>query len=81
VNVKRETTLAELADKFMLSKAERAPRTVDTYRQTVEHHIKPKIGSLAVSEATTERLGRFITQVTTDNGPGRRRRAGRSSAA
>ncbi|MBG6215466.1 MULTISPECIES: site-specific integrase [unclassified Cryobacterium] len=68
--VKRETSLSELADRFLLTKADRAPRTVDTYRQTIEHHIKPKIGSLAVSEATTERLGRFISEVVEKHGHG-----------
>ncbi|MDJ0336423.1 tyrosine-type recombinase/integrase [Salinibacterium sp. G-O1] len=70
VEVKRETNLAALADKFLASKVDRAPRTYDTYRQTIEHHIRPKIGNLAVSEATTERLGRFIQTVVTDHGPG-----------
>jgi integrase len=69
-SVRRETRLADLADRFLASKADRAPRTVDTYRQTIEHHIKPKIGSLAVAEATTERLDRFIRTVTEKNGPG-----------
>jgi len=68
--VRRETTLADLADRFLASKADRAPRTIDTYRQTIEHHIKPKIGSLAVAEATTERLDRFVRAITHDNGPG-----------
>lgn len=70
VDVKRETSLADLADRFLKSKVDRAPRTYDTYRQTIEHHIKPKIGDLAVSEATTERLGRFIQTVIADHGHG-----------
>jgi hypothetical protein len=39
VEVRRETRLADLADRFLQSKADRAPRTIDTYRQTVEHLI------------------------------------------
>lgn len=69
-DVQRETRLGELADRFLASKADRAPRTVDTYRQTVVHHIKPKLGSLSVSEATTDRLGRFIQGIASENGPG-----------
>lgn len=68
--IKRETDLSELADRFLQSKASRAPRTLDTYRQTIEHHIRPKIGQLAVSEATTDRLGRFIQKIVETNGPG-----------
>ncbi|WP_162940195.1 tyrosine-type recombinase/integrase [Gryllotalpicola protaetiae] len=59
-----------LADAFLATKADRAPRTVDTYRQTIEHLIRPGIGSLAVSEASTDRLGRFIAGVSANNGPG-----------
>jgi integrase len=70
VEVRRETRLADLADRFLQSKADRAPRTIDTYRQTVEHLIKPNIGQLAVSEATTERLQRFITRLQAENGQG-----------
>lgn len=70
VDVKRETRLSDLADRFLLSKADKAPRTIDTYRQTIEHHIRPKLGALAVSEATTDRLQRFIDRVRAENGPG-----------
>jgi integrase len=69
-SLNRETTLSALADAFLASKADRAPRTIDTYRQTIEHLIRPRIGALAVSEATTERLGRFISSATSTNGPG-----------
>ena len=75
VEVRRETRLADLADRFLHSKADRAPRTIDTYRQTVEHLIKPNIGSLAVSEATTERLAAVhhpICRPRTGRGPRRR---------
>jgi integrase len=68
--LQRETTLARLADKFLDSKKDRAPRTIDTYRQTIEHQVKPKIGQLTVTEATTARLDRFIGEVAADNGPG-----------
>lgn len=70
VEVKRETRIRDLADRYLLSKADRAPRTVDTYRQTIEHHIKPKLGDVAVSEATADRLQRFLDQVRVENGPG-----------
>jgi integrase len=70
VEVRREMRLSVLADRFLQSKANLAPRSVDTYRQTIEHHIKPNIGELAISEATTERLQRFVTRVQLENGPG-----------
>lgn len=69
-DIRRETTLADLAFRFLESKADRAPRTVEAYTQTIRHLIIPKLGRLAVSEATTERLGRFIATVTRENGPG-----------
>jgi integrase len=70
VDVKRETTLAALADRFLASKATLAPRSVDTYRQTIEHHIRPKLGSVSVVEATPDRLQRFLERVTAEHGPG-----------
>ncbi|TFB87277.1 site-specific integrase [Cryobacterium algoricola] len=70
LEVNRQTSLAHLADRFLATKEDCAPRTIDTYRQTIAHHIKPKIGALTVSEATTERLGRFISEITSSCGPG-----------
>ena len=69
-DIRRETRLEELADRFLASKADRAPRTVDTYRQTIEHLVKPGIGRLAVSEATPDRLERFLRALQVENGPG-----------
>jgi len=66
----RDSRLSLLADQFLTSKSGRAPRTVDTYRQTVEHLIKPRLGQLTVAEATTARLDRFISEVASSNGPG-----------
>lgn len=62
--------LATLADRFLTSKSNLAPRSIDTYRQTIEHLIKPNIGELAISEATTERLQRFVSRVQLENGVG-----------
>jgi integrase len=45
-------------------------RTVDTYRQAIEHLLKPNLGQLAVGEATTERLLRFISRLQVENGAG-----------
>lgn len=68
--VRRETSLSELADRFLASKADRAPRTIDTYRQTIEHLIRPALGAVTVAEATPERLERFLSRTTSSNGPG-----------
>ena len=70
VEVRREMRLADLADRFLQSKADLAPRSVDTYRQTIEHLIKPSIGQLAIAEATTERLQRFMSRLHVEHGPG-----------
>ncbi|GAA1769815.1 site-specific integrase [Agromyces humatus] len=69
-DVRRETHLSELADRFLESKADRAPRTLDTYRQTIEHLVRPALGSVTIAEATPERLERFIARVRSTNGPG-----------
>ena len=70
VDVKRETTLGDLADRFLQSKADRAPRTVETYEQTIRHLIKPNLGEVSVVEATTDRMQRFIDKVAAENGAG-----------
>lgn len=69
-DVKRETRLRDLGERFLKAKAGRAPRTVDTYRHSVDKVIVPRIGDLSVSEATPERLQRFLDAVTTESGRG-----------
>ncbi len=68
VDIKRETNLRDLSDRFL--KTGRAPRTVDTYAQSIRKIIVPRIGDLSVSEATPERLQRFLDAVTEEHGPG-----------
>ena len=70
VDVKKETRIRDLADRFLASKADRAPRTRDTYRQTIEHLVKPRIGDVSVAEATPERLQRYLDAVRAEHGPG-----------
>ena len=65
-----QTSISELADRWLISKAHLAPRSVDTYTQTVNHLIRPHIGSLSVAEATTQRLDRFVRGLVETNGPG-----------
>ncbi|MGM1017326.1 MAG: site-specific integrase [Actinomycetota bacterium] len=68
--VKRETRLRDLADRFLASKADRAPRTVEAYRHAIERIIKPRLGDVAIAEATPERLQRFLDAVRLEHGPG-----------
>ena len=70
VEVKRETRIRDLGERFLVAKAGRAPRTVETYERSVRKVIVPRIGDLAVSEATAERLQRFLDLVAAENGPG-----------
>lgn len=75
VDVKRETRIRDLGERFLTAKAGRAPRTVETYQRSVRKIIVPRIGDLAVSEATTERLQRFLDVVQAENGPGEAKKA------
>ncbi|MBD3942801.1 site-specific integrase [Microbacterium sp. NEAU-LLC] len=75
VEVKRETRVRDLGERFLREKAGRAPRTVETYERSVRKVIVPRIGDLAVSEATPERLQRFLDVVATENGPGEAKKA------
>lgn len=69
-DVKRETRLRDLGERFLTAKAGRAPRTVDTYERAVRKIIVPRIGDLAVSEATPDRLQRFLDAVSAEVGVG-----------
>lgn len=68
--VKRETRLRDLGERFLTAKAGRAPRTVETYERAVRKIITPRIGDLAVSEATPDRLQRFLDTITAEVGVG-----------
>ncbi|MFZ8758631.1 site-specific integrase [Microbacterium sp. HMH0099] len=68
--VKRETRLRDLGERFLTAKAGRAARTVETYERAVRKIITPRIGDLAVSEATPERLQRFLDTITAEVGVG-----------
>ena len=70
VDVRRETRLRDLGIRFLQAKAGRAPRTLEAYQHSLDKVIVPRIGDLAVSEATPERLQRFVDVVTREHGPG-----------
>lgn len=75
VDIKRETRIRDLGERYLTSKSGRAPRTLETYERSVRKVIVPRIGDLAVSEATTERLQRFLDVVQAENGPGEAKKA------
>jgi len=68
--VKRETRLRDLGERYLAAKAGRAPRTVETYERAVRKIIIPRIGDLTVSEATADRLQRFIDAIASEVGVG-----------
>lgn len=73
--VKRETRIRDLGERFLASKADRAPRTLETYRHSVRKVILPRIGDLAISEATAERLQRTLDAIAAAHGPGEAKKA------
>lgn len=68
--VKQETRIRDLGERFLIEKASRAPRTVESYTASVRKVIGPRIGDLGVSEATADRLQRFLDVVVAEHGPG-----------
>lgn len=70
IAVRRETRLRDLAARFLASKADRAPRTVEAYTHSVRRVILPRLGDVAIVEATPERLQRFLDAVRTEHGAG-----------
>ena len=73
--VKRETRVRDLGERYLVEKSGRAPRTLETYERSVRRVIVPRIGDLSVSEATPDRLQRFLDVVRTENGPGEAKKA------
>ncbi len=69
-NVKRETRIRDLGERFLASKTKIAPRTLADYTRIVRNVIVPRIGDLAVSEAGPDRLQRFLEDVSASSGPG-----------
>ncbi|TQL87238.1 site-specific integrase [Microbacterium saperdae] len=69
-DVKRETRLGDLGERFLAAKSGRAPRTIETYERAVRKVIIPRIGDLAVSEATADRLQRFVDAIASEVGIG-----------
>lgn len=68
--VKRETRVRDLGERFLTAKAGRSPRTVEDYTYIVRKVIVPLIGDLSVSEATADRLQRVLDDVAAERGPG-----------
>ncbi|MCJ1708726.1 site-specific integrase [Microbacterium sp. VKM Ac-2923] len=68
--VKRETRIGDLGERFLTSKTKIAPRTLADYTRIVRNVIVPRIGDLAVSEAGPDRLQRFLDVVAAESGPG-----------
>lgn len=52
----------------MVERGTRSPTTLDHYRQTVERHVVPGVGSLRLGEVTTARLDRFLQKLLSDKG-------------
>lgn len=69
-DTKRETRLKDLGDRYLASKADRAPRTVETYQRSIDTIIKPRIGDLSIGEATPDVLQRFLDRVRVEVGSG-----------
>jgi integrase len=69
-DVKRETRVRDLGERFLLSKAKLSPRTLGDYKRIVHNVINPRIGDLAIAEATADRLQRTIDAIAAEKGPG-----------
>lgn len=58
-------TVAEWIEGWMQSKASRVrPRTAESYRSHIEHHITPALGRFRLSQLTPARLQGFVDQLT-----------------
>lgn len=68
--VKRETRVRDLGERFLESKTKIAPRTLADYTRIVRNVIVPRIGDLAVSEVGPQRLQRLLDAIAAESGPG-----------
>jgi len=70
--LKSTTRLKDLGARFLAGKRElgRSEGTLETYGYAVNAHIAPRIGDLAIVEATPERLQRFLNAIEKESGPG-----------
>jgi len=59
----------------------RSPTSLDTYRRALKNHIRPALGELHISEATTPRLDTVLTKIKDQAGAPPPRPAAPSSPA
>ena len=52
----------------LVVRGRRSPSTLDLYRDAIDRHIVPGVGSLRLGEVSTARLDRFIQSVLADRG-------------
>ncbi|MDY0830769.1 site-specific integrase [Microbacterium sp. BG28] len=65
-----DTTIDVLARKWLDSRTRLAEGSVRIYRNAIEKHIVPGIGSVRLGEATVPKLDRFISALSRSSGPG-----------
>lgn len=68
--VRRDTRIRDLGERFLATKTKIAPRTLADYTRIVRNVIVPRIGGLAIAEASPDRLQRFLEEVSASSGPG-----------
>lgn len=69
-DISRATRIGDLGERFLETKAGRAPRTVEAYERCVRKIVNPRIGDLSVGEASPDRLQRFLDSVSAEVGAG-----------
>lgn len=65
-----ESTIEQLAAKWLASKTQLAEGSIRTYSKNIEWHIIPGLGSVRLREVTVPRLDRFIAAITKSSGIG-----------
>lgn len=60
--IKPDTRLSLLAEAWFQT-LDRAPGTIEAYRNTLDRHIIPRLGDVRIREATTQRLDKFLREV------------------
>lgn len=65
-----DSTIAQLAPKWLDTKTKLAEGSIRIYKNAIEKHITPGLGSVRLGEITVPRLDRFITALAKSSGIG-----------
>lgn len=70
-DITNESTVRDLAERYWLAKQDEklAANTYYNMRRTLDNHVIPLMGKVRLREATAQRIGRVVSELTRSHGP------------